>query len=118
MLITKQKTNIKVAVGLKDCKYMNIQYIYDLYAMATEEEKQTDWYVDAYHFATDLSEKYDISPVKVALLISAISPQQKWEKNKVKQYNTIYKTICKYKNSLYKNIKENKRKKDSFIILM
>jgi len=82
MLITKQKTNIKVAVGLKDCKYMNIQYIYDLYAMATEEEKQTDWYVDAYHFATDLSEKYDISPVKVAHLISAISPQQKWEKNK------------------------------------
>jgi len=82
MLITKQKTNIKVAVGLKDCKYMNTQYIYDLYAMATEEEKQTDWYADAYHFTNDLSEKYDISPVKVAHLISAISPQTKWEKNK------------------------------------
>jgi hypothetical protein len=82
MLITIQNANIKVAVGLKDCKYMNIQYIYDLYAMATEEEKQTDWYADAYHFTNDLSEKYDISPVKVAHLISAISPQQKWEKNK------------------------------------
>lgn len=82
MLITKQKTNIKVDVGLKDCKYMNTQYIYDLYAMATEEEKQTDWYADAYHFTNDLSEKYDISPVQVAHLIAAISPQTKWEKNK------------------------------------
>lgn len=82
MRITRQKTNIKVAVGLKDCKYMNIQYIYDLYAMATDEEKQTDWYADAYHFTNDLSEKYDISPVQIAHLISAISPQTKWEKNK------------------------------------
>lgn len=82
MRIEKQKTNIKVDVGLKDCKYMNTQYIYDLYAMATEEEKQTDWYFDAYHFANDLAEQYDVSPIKIANLISAISPQQKWEKNK------------------------------------
>lgn len=82
MRITRQKTNIKVDVGLKDCKYMNIQYIYDLYAMATDEEKQTDWYADAYHFTNDLSEKYDISPVQIAHLISAISPQTKWGKNK------------------------------------
>lgn len=85
MLITKQKTNIKVAVGLKDCKYMNIQYIYDLYAMATAKEKQTDWYLDAYTFSQNLANKYaylGVNQVQVANLIAAISPQLRWENNK------------------------------------
>lgn len=82
MRITRQGSNVRVTVGKKDIPYMNVDYIYKLYAMATQEEKNTDWYADAYHFANDLSEQHDISPVKIANLISAISPQTKWEKNK------------------------------------
>lgn len=82
MLVTKQGSNVRVTVGKKDIPYMNVDHIYNLYAMATQEEKDTDWYADAYHFANELSKQYDISPVKIANLISAISPQTKWEKNK------------------------------------
>lgn len=82
MRIEKRKTNVFITAGLQDCKYMDIAHIYKLYAMSTESEQNTDWYADAYTFAKDLSVKYNISIIKIAHLIAAISPQQKWEKNK------------------------------------
>jgi len=82
MHIEKRKTNVFITAGLQDCKYMDIAHIYKLYAMSTESERNTDWYADAYTFAKDLSVKYNISIIKIAHLIAAISPQQKWEKNK------------------------------------
>lgn len=82
MLVTKQGSNIKIAVSFKDTPFMNADYIRKLYAMATEEEKYTDWYQDAKNFAAYLVEKYNLDIEKVANLIAAISPQTKWEKNK------------------------------------
>jgi hypothetical protein len=82
MRIEKRKTNVFITAGLQDCKYMDIAHIYKLYAMSTETERNTDWYADAYTFAKNLSVKYNISIIKIAHLIAAISPQQKWEKNK------------------------------------
>lgn len=82
MRIEKRKTNVFITADLQDCKYMDIAHIYKLYAMSTESERNTDWYADAYTFAKDLSVKYNISIIKIAHLIAAISPQQKWEKNK------------------------------------
>ena len=85
MLVTKQRSNVKVSVGLRDCKHMDVAHILKLYSMATDKEKHTDWYLDAYEFAQNLSEKYSylgITHVQVANLIAAISPQVQWENNK------------------------------------
>lgn len=85
MLVTRKRTTITISVGLSDCKYMDVAFIHKLYGMATDKEKHTDWYNDAYMFAKRLSEQYahyGITLVKVAHLIAAISPQMKWEKNK------------------------------------
>ncbi|RTL02148.1 MAG: hypothetical protein EKK57_02735 [Proteobacteria bacterium] len=85
MLVTRKRTNISISVGLGDCKYMDVSFIHKLYAMATDKERDTDWYNDAYTFAKQLAEKYahyGVTLVKVAHLIAAISPQTKWEKNK------------------------------------
>ena len=85
MLVTRQRTNVKISVGLRDCRYMDVSFIFKLYEMATDHERNTDWYLDAYEFTKQLAEKYahyGITQIKVAHLVSAISPQTKWEKNK------------------------------------
>jgi len=82
MLITQQWTNTKISVTGKDIPFMNKANIVKLWNMATDKEKQTNWYSDEQQFVTDLAQNYDVCPKKVANLVSAISPQTKWEKNK------------------------------------
>lgn len=82
MLITKQHSNTKISVTGQDIPYMNKKHIFDLWNMATETDKNTNWYKDENAFVTSLATEYGMSCEKVAYLISAISPQTKWEKNK------------------------------------
>lgn len=82
MKVTKQGSNIVITVKLEDVADCGIENILTLYALATEEEKAFDWYADAKNFAKQLSVKYQISIVKVAKVIAALSPRQRWETNK------------------------------------
>lgn len=89
MQVIKHHTNVKIAVGVADIPYMSMQHIFDLYALATDLEKQTDWYSDAYEFANELALKHNLSIVQVANVIAALSPQMKWEKNKLNAKEAI-----------------------------
>ena len=42
----------------------------------------TDWYAKAFEFCTKVGEKYNVNPIKVAGIVSALSPQKNWEENK------------------------------------
>lgn len=45
------------------------------------------WYNEAQDWAKYLSETFDIEPYKTAAVISALSPNNKWERNKVDAFN-------------------------------
>lgn len=81
MLITKQGSNTKISVTGKDIPYMNVKHIYDLWNLATESEKSTDWYADANGFVSNLAMNYSLQHSTVANMVAAISPQTKWEQN-------------------------------------
>jgi hypothetical protein len=42
-----------------------------------------NWYIEANNFARELSKKYDVSLIKVAAIISALSPSVSWKVNKI-----------------------------------
>jgi hypothetical protein len=45
------------------------------------------WYNEAQDWARYLSETFDIEPYRTAAVISALSPNNKWERNKVDAFN-------------------------------
>lgn len=54
----------------------------------TKEFKEgLNWYYDAHKFALELSELYNVKLIRVCHIISLLSPQTSWEKNKK---NAIY----------------------------
>lgn len=81
MKVITQKNNTVVIVSLDDVINCGTENIIKLYNMATDEEKQFDWYADARKFAQQLAEKFNLDIVIVAKVIAALSPRQKWETN-------------------------------------
>lgn len=72
-----------------DTKIMNrLNYWFD---KATSEEINDgkNWYKDAQDFSKYLSQKYDIDSYVCASVISALSPNNKWERNKIDADNLI-----------------------------
>ena len=55
------------------------------YNEATESEKQEGkkWYIDAQDFANYLSKKYSVDLYVCACIISRLSPNNRWERNKI-----------------------------------
>ena len=47
------------------------------------------WYKDAQKFAKQMSKKYNVEPFRVAGVISALSPNNKWKRNKIDAEATI-----------------------------
>jgi len=47
------------------------------------------WYDDAKSFALMLSNEFDVSPVRAGGVISALSPRNKWERNKIDAWNVF-----------------------------
>jgi len=41
------------------------------------------WYAEAQQFTHELANEYDLDPYKVAGVVSALSPNNKWERNKI-----------------------------------
>lgn len=55
----------------------------DLYSKATIEQRHhgNNWYYKAYLYAKKLANKYELPIYKVVGIISALSPNNKWERN-------------------------------------
>lgn len=72
-----------------DTKIKNrLKYWFDL-ATKEEIEQGKNWYKDAQDFAQYLSKKYSIDSYVCASVISALSPNNKWDRNKVDAENLI-----------------------------
>ena len=60
------------------------------------DQKQFDagcaWYNEAKDFCNTLGEEYSMSPYKIAAVVSALSPQNKWEQN-LKDTETVLKAF-------------------------
>jgi hypothetical protein len=59
--------------------------------MATDDmiEDGLIWYDDAQQFALMLSNEFDVSPIRAGGVISALSPRNKWERNKIDAWNVF-----------------------------
>ena len=55
----------------------NLEYFYNI----SDKKTGLNWYKDANDFCMQLSKKYDIDIYKVASVLSALSPRNKWERN-------------------------------------
>lgn len=52
-------------------------------AKSDEYEAGLNWYSEAQQFTNKLAKTYDLDPYKVAGVVSALSPNNKWERNKI-----------------------------------
>ena len=52
-------------------------------AKAEEYKAGINWYSEAQQFTHNLAKAYDLDPYKVAGVVSALSPNNKWERNKI-----------------------------------
>jgi hypothetical protein len=89
-----------------------------------------DWYLDAKQFCTTISEKYSIDFLKVAGIVSALSPACNWEQNKkdaesfimhLKYLSDYIPVVCTYGNNAYKSeiiFNSNGNKNDIATILL
>jgi len=70
-------------INLSDTKIKNsLKYWYNL-ATLEEIDQGKNWYKDAQNFAEYLSQKYSIDSYICASVISALSPNNKWDRNKI-----------------------------------
>ena len=71
----KKLTAYKIAKFRK-----NLEFIYN-FAQDQDLENGKAWYKDAHAICHDISEKYNVSTLVAAKVISALSPRNKWERN-------------------------------------
>ena len=66
----------------------NVSHWHD---MATDDTVNDGiaWYDDAKGFALMLSNEFDVSPIRAGGVISALSPRNKWERNKIDAWNVF-----------------------------
>jgi len=66
----------------------NVSHWHD---MATDDVIQDGvaWYDEAKGFALMLSNEFDVSPLRAGGVISALSPRNKWERNKIDAWNVF-----------------------------
>jgi len=69
----------------------NLDYFFNL---ATDEEiKQgKQWYKEANQFCEEVAKEYNVTPLQVASVVSALSPRNKWEQN-LKDAKKVFKAI-------------------------
>ena len=75
----------------------NLDYFFNL---ATDEEiKQgKQWYKLANQFCEEVSKEYNVTPLQVASVVSALSPRNKWEQN-LKDAKKVFKAISEGKEA-------------------
>lgn len=93
--------------------------IHNWFAESTEQER-TDgmlWYKEAQMFVKYCAEAYDIEPYKVAGVVSALSPNNKWERNKYDAVTVIKAHLADISPSDVKVCTYNANKQKAFEIL-
>lgn len=75
----------------------NLDYFFNL---ATDEEiKQGKrWYKEANQFCVDTANEYNTDPLKVASVVSALSPRNRWEQN-LKDAKKVFQAISEGKEA-------------------
>jgi len=61
----------------------------NILAMSQHGNDGLNWYVDAHNYASNLAALYDTTLDKVAGMIAALSPQNKWDTNKIGAANLL-----------------------------
>ena len=89
------------------------------FSIATTEQIQhgLEWYKSAQSFVQAISEKYDISSYKVAGVVSALSPNNKWYQNKKDTVTVIEAYLADVDSSEIKVCTYNANKYKAFRIL-
>lgn len=82
-----------------------------------EREEGISWYSEAQMFVEHTSKKYGIAPYKVAGVVSALSPNNKWERNKYDAITVIKAYLADISPDDVKVCTYNANKKKAFEIL-
>lgn len=84
MQISLKKSNVTISLSNSDVEEIasiGTQYIKEVYNFATSEEKNHQWYTEAYQFCEKLSEEYNFPIETIAKMVATLSPMQRWETN-------------------------------------
>lgn len=84
-------------------------------ANETDWNEGMNWYRDAQKFTRETAEHFDVNPAEVAAVVSALSPNNRWERNKIDAFNIVnaYKKnknayevkVCTYNANKHKAIR-------------
>ena len=69
----------------------NLDYFFNL-ATNKEIKQGLNWYKVANKFCIDTAKEYNVTPLQVASVVSALSPRNKWEQN-LKDAKKVFKAI-------------------------
>ena len=58
----------------------NLDYFFNL-ATPEQIKEGKRWYKDAHQFCQDVAKEYNVTPLQVASVVSALSPRNRWEQN-------------------------------------
>jgi hypothetical protein len=88
------------------------------YSVSTDQERREGqaWYSQAEDFCSALAEKYNVPQEIVAGVVSALSPNNKWERNKVDAELVIFSAINNVDPSAVKVCTYNANKMKAFAI--
>jgi len=85
--VNKRKDRLAKRYGKAHCALLSVEEMADnilrVWNGATPSQLAFNWYKEANLFAQYLAEAYDFSVVAAAAIISALSPQNRWERNKI-----------------------------------
>lgn len=85
--MNKRKDRLAKRYGRAHCALLTVEEIADnilrIWHSATPSQLTFNWYKEANLFAQYLAEAYDFSVPAAAAIISALSPQNKWERNQI-----------------------------------
>jgi len=95
------------------------RYLHNWFADSTQQEREDGvlWYKEAQMFTNYVSDTYGIDRYKVAGVISALSPNNKWERNKYDAVTVIKAYLADLSPDDVKVCTYNANKKKAFDIL-
>lgn len=81
------------------------------YKAATEVEQVvgSNWYFEAHEFCRDTAKLFDVPMIKVVGILAALSPNNKWERNKIDlklflDTPSVHTKVCTFTNQRYKAV--------------
>lgn len=85
MQISLKNSNVTINLSNNDAseiESIGTKYIKEVYNLATKDEKNQQWYTEAYQFCQQLAEEYNFPIETIAKMVATLSPMQRWETNR------------------------------------